>query len=183
MPPCSRVTEGSNAHCDERRPIRRICDFRLQSFPERNARALAPSLLQRRDRYDTWTYLGGLHRNAPERLWMPRSRDAVWAAPSAYVDVLEYLSQHMDEDEAALREKARAAIRSGKLPALRRPDRAWSGHGVGAPCAVCQLPIQRYDLEFEIQFEHDGAPPELDRFQLHLRCFAVWELERHAGQE
>jgi hypothetical protein len=82
--------------------------------------------------------------------------------------------------ELVLREKARAAIRGGKLPAFRRPDRAWSGPGIGALCAVCGLAVQRYDLEFEIQFEHDGASPELDRFHLHLLCFAVWELERHS---
>jgi integrase len=38
-------------------------------------------------------------------------------------------------DEAILREKARDAVRSGKLPA-RRPDRTWGGPGVGAPCTI-----------------------------------------------
>jgi|ERR671918_94702 hypothetical protein len=33
-------------------------------------------------------------------------------------------------DEIVLREKARAVVKSGKLPS-RRPDRTWSGPGVG----------------------------------------------------
>jgi len=33
-------------------------------------------------------------------------------------------------------------------------------------------------LEFAIQFAHDGAVPGLDKVHLHVRCFAVWELER-----
>jgi hypothetical protein len=85
------------------------------------------------------------------------------------------------EDEAILREKARAAISTRGLPAFRRPSRVWTGSGLGAVCAVCELPVQRYELECEIQFEHGADPPLVDRFHLHLRCFAVWELERHGG--
>jgi hypothetical protein len=33
-------------------------------------------------------------------------------------------------------------------------------------------------LEFEIQFAQDGAVAGLDKVRLHVRCFAVWELER-----
>jgi hypothetical protein len=80
-------------------------------------------------------------------------------------------------DEKILREKARAVVVAGKLPS-RRPDRTWGGPGVGAPCAVCELPVQRSELEFEIQFEHDGDQPGLDKFHVHVRCFAAWEFER-----
>ena len=38
--------------------------------------------------------------------------------------------------------------------------------------------MTRDEMEFEIQFEHDGAMPGLDKFHVHIRCFAVWELER-----
>ena len=31
----------------------------------------------------------------------------------------------------------------------------------------------------QLQFKHDGATPGLDRFHLHLRCFAAWEFERN----
>ena len=43
---------------------------------------------------------------------------------------------------------------------------------------MCGLTIAKTELELEIQFAHDGASPELDRFHVHVRCFAVWELER-----
>jgi hypothetical protein len=39
--------------------------------------------------------------------------------------------------------------------------------------------VTRDELEFEIQFEHDGAQPGLDRFHVHIRCFAAWEFERN----
>jgi hypothetical protein len=80
-------------------------------------------------------------------------------------------------DEEILREKARTVVRSGKLPA-RRPDRTWGGPGVGAQCAVCDLPVTKDELEFEIQFARDGDSPGLDKFHVHIRCFAAWEFER-----
>ena len=80
-------------------------------------------------------------------------------------------------DERLLRAKARAAVESGKLP-VRRPDRTWGGPGVGATCAVCDEPVTNSQSEFEIQFVRDGDNPGLDRFHLHIRCFAAWEFER-----
>ena len=80
-------------------------------------------------------------------------------------------------DEAVLRQQARAAIQSGKVPS-QRPDRTWGGPGVGARCAICERPVGRDELEFEVQFAHDGDSPGLDKFHLHLRCFAAWEFER-----
>jgi hypothetical protein len=79
-------------------------------------------------------------------------------------------------DEEALREKARAVIQSGKLPS-RHPDRTWGGPGVGAPCAICGLPVRSTEMEFEIQFTRDGSNPGLDKFHVHLHCFAAWEFE------
>ncbi len=29
-----------------------------------------------------------------------------------------------------------------------------------------------------MQFAYDGDAPGLDKYHLHIRCFAVWELER-----
>jgi hypothetical protein len=80
-------------------------------------------------------------------------------------------------DEKSLRDKARAAVKAGKLPS-RAPTRTWGGPGVGAPCAVCELPVQPDEMEFEIQFAHDGGSPGLDKFHVHIRCFAAWEFER-----
>jgi hypothetical protein len=72
-------------------------------------------------------------------------------------------------DEQALREKARAALRDGRIPA-RRQDKMWSGR-VSGQCAVCGLPVNPEELEFEILF---GS----DKFQLHDECLAAWEFER-----
>jgi phytoene dehydrogenase-like protein len=84
-------------------------------------------------------------------------------------------------DEAYLRERARTAVRSGKLPA-RAPDRTWGGPGVGAQCAVCEKPITKAELEFEIEFARNGEAPGLDKYHVHVRCFAAWEFERRNGQ-
>jgi hypothetical protein len=80
-------------------------------------------------------------------------------------------------DEPILRAQALEAVKSGKLPA-RKPDRTWGGPGIGAPCAVCGKPVTKDEVEFELQFAHDGASPDLDKYHLHLRCFAAWEFER-----
>ena len=79
-------------------------------------------------------------------------------------------------DENSIREKARAVIQSSKLPG-RSPDRTWGGPGVGAPCAICDLPVRRTEMEFEIQFARDGSNPGLDKFHVHLQCFAAWECD------
>jgi hypothetical protein len=81
-------------------------------------------------------------------------------------------------DEAVLRQQARAAIQAGKFPS-HRPDRTWGGPGVGAPCVICGKPVRKDELEFEVQFAHDGDSPGLDKFHLHIRCFAAWEFERN----
>ena len=81
----------------------------------------------------------------------------------------------MEDD--ALRDKVRSVLHGGKLP-NRWPDRTWGGPGVGAPCAVCDLPVERTQMEFEIQFAHAGGNPGLDKYHIHIRCFAAWEFER-----
>jgi len=85
-------------------------------------------------------------------------------------------------DEKILREKARAVVRDGKLPG-RQPDRTWGGPGVGAPCSVCELPVERNEVEFEIQFARDGDNPGLDKYHVHIRCFAAWEFERRGFEQ
>jgi hypothetical protein len=81
-------------------------------------------------------------------------------------------------DEAALRERARNVIQQGKLPA-QAPTRTWGGPGVGAECSVCGLAVTKDQKEFEIQFERDGgSDPGLEKYHVHIRCFAAWEFER-----
>ena len=74
-------------------------------------------------------------------------------------------------------QQARKAIQAGKLP-VRPPDRTWGGPGVDIECPVCGKPVTKADMEFEIQFAHDGTAPGLDNYHLHVRCFAAWEFER-----
>ena len=83
-------------------------------------------------------------------------------------------------DEATLREFVRLAIRNGMLP-RRDPARVWGGPGVGAVCRVCEKPITRDQLEYELEFPPYSGNAGLDKLHklhLHLRCFAAWELER-----
>jgi len=80
-------------------------------------------------------------------------------------------------EEFIFREKAREAIRIGKLPS-RRPDRTWGGTGAGAPCPVRGEIVTKDQLEIEVEFARDGSNPEVDEFHIHVRCFAAWELER-----
>jgi hypothetical protein len=83
-------------------------------------------------------------------------------------------------DEIRLREQARKTVQTGKLPA-RAPDRTWGGPGVGAACSVCEKPVTKQEMEFEIQFARDGKDLEagLDKYHVHIRCFAAWEFERN----
>jgi len=83
-------------------------------------------------------------------------------------------------EEREVRAKVREVLQAGKLP-NRRPDRTWGGPGVGAPCTVCDLPVTKDEMEFEIEFSHDGSNPGLDKFHVHIRCFAAWEFERTNG--
>jgi hypothetical protein len=79
--------------------------------------------------------------------------------------------------EKDVRAKARAVVLAGKLPS-RRPDRTWGGPGVGAICTVCDLPVEPSQMEFEIQFARHGDNLGLDKYHVHIRCFAAWEFER-----
>jgi hypothetical protein len=85
-------------------------------------------------------------------------------------------------NEKSVRELAQEALRAGKLP-RRDPDRTWGGNGVGAPCTICGEPVTPEELEYEIQFAHDGATPGLDTYSLHIRCFVAWEMERTKAQK
>ena len=80
-------------------------------------------------------------------------------------------------DEPILREQARQAIRSGKMPS-RTPDRTYGGPGSRVTCAICGELITPDQSEIEIEFRRRAVPPNLDRYFLHVRCMAAWEFER-----
>lgn len=77
-------------------------------------------------------------------------------------------------DELLLREKAREAIRRRKFPE-RRPDRTARGPGVGALCTVCDRRVTRDEIGYAMEFAY-GAHG-LERYEVHLNCFAAWEFE------
>ena len=83
-------------------------------------------------------------------------------------------------DEPILREKARDAILSGRLPAAK-PSRTFYGHSAGATCAVCGYPVRRGEMHYELEFRASPPPdasPQVRRCHLHHLCFAAWEFER-----
>ena len=80
-------------------------------------------------------------------------------------------------DEKILRAKAREAIRTGKLPS-RRPDRTWGGPGVGAPARCAASPYHEGSVGVRDPVRPRRCNPGLDKFHIHVRCFAAWEFER-----
>jgi len=80
--------------------------------------------------------------------------------------------------ESALRKLARRALDNGKLPRTY-PTRMWGGPGAGDVCALCSVLIVAPDHEYELQYDRQNhLQPGLQSYHLHLRCFAVWEMER-----
>ena len=78
--------------------------------------------------------------------------------------------------EISLREQAREAIQSGRLPA-HPPDRNCVRYGrSGTACPVCVELVKHDEVEREIHFRRQGFG--WDCYHLHPRCFAAWEFER-----
>lgn len=74
----------------------------------------------------------------------------------------------------SIREKAREVVLTGKLPP-RPPERVWGGPGGGAACSICNVPVRRDEVEFELEFFRAG---EISTHHLHAECFTAWECER-----
>jgi hypothetical protein len=82
-------------------------------------------------------------------------------------------------DDSALREKAREAILSGRLPS-RRPDRLWGGPASGEhDCVICGKLLSRDEVQYDLQYSAEGTPSGSVDLPVHLRCFDAWEIERH----
>jgi hypothetical protein len=69
----------------------------------------------------------------------------------------------------------------------------FSGPGSGAVCTVCSAPVKKSDVGIELEFKVRPLPDQgslrevlerlhetlhVQRYELHLRCFAAWEFER-----
>jgi hypothetical protein len=59
-------------------------------------------------------------------------------------------------DESTLREKARNAIKSGKLP-TRRASRTFGGPGSGMTCVVCDELLTQAQVELKVEFNRHGV--------------------------
>jgi signal transduction histidine kinase len=98
------------------------------------------------------------------------------------------------DEESIVRELARAAIQAGKPP-VRPPRRTFGGVGSDTSCAVCGEPIRPNQMEIEMVYVEERlakhtslsavlerlraqSEAEVQRYQLHARCFAAWEFER-----
>ena len=73
------------------------------------------------------------------------------------------------EHEHRLRALARERIAKGELPS-EPALRMWGGDGTGRLCSLCREPVQRDQIEFEV---------ESGRHNLifHMVCQSVWQLE------
>ena len=81
-------------------------------------------------------------------------------------------------DKNQLRQSAREAILTGKLPA-GVSYRSWGGPSSGgAVCAVCDQKVLLRELEYELEFEHEDGHVTPSMFHLHIRCFQAWEYQR-----
>lgn len=78
-----------------------------------------------------------------------------------------------DEDEH-LRVSVRARLNAGILRPLN--GQCWAGSGSGRTCVVCGAPIQKAQVEYEV----DGPRGTV---AVHLACFAIWRRESEALHE
>jgi len=79
-------------------------------------------------------------------------------------------------DEARLRNRAREAIRAGKLP-CRQPDHTFGAPGNGESCALCGEPVAQDQMLIQIGYQRD-ATSKSTSYHLHLGCHEAWEFER-----
>jgi hypothetical protein len=75
------------------------------------------------------------------------------------------------QQEEALQKRARERIEQGLLP-REKPTRLWGGHGSGASCSLCDLPIANSEPEMELEYE---PPTRIPTVRFHLRCQSIWD--------
>ena len=69
----------------------------------------------------------------------------------------------------------RHKLANGTLPTNSIP-RVWGGPGHGESCDACETIIPKDEWVIEGISLAEGRKP----LQLHVECFHLWELERHA---
>jgi hypothetical protein len=78
--------------------------------------------------------------------------------------------------EVMLRECARERMKSGALQ-TRNPVASYAGNGSGALCALCEEPISKAEVEFELDFA-DAGDASRATIHMHFRCRRIWDAER-----
>jgi len=70
------------------------------------------------------------------------------------------------------------ALRAGKLP-NHRPDNMWAGPSGGGDCAICEAPLEREEMEYELEYIRNGPDPGVDTHRVHIRCFTarIWKVQ------
>jgi hypothetical protein len=76
--------------------------------------------------------------------------------------------------EQELRPVARERIAKGQLPRYA-PSTIWGGYGSGNLCSLCDQPIERDQIEYEIEDPGEHAASSTYRF--HMVCQSIWQLE------
>jgi hypothetical protein len=55
------------------------------------------------------------------------------------------------------------------------PYHVWAGHGQGMPCDRCKRPIEKQEVEYEVEWE---AQPQTESLHFHRLCYQEWEVEK-----
>jgi hypothetical protein len=79
----------------------------------------------------------------------------------------------LTQQEAELEPLAREGIAGGRLPRGVAAT-MWGGYGQGRPCSLCGKPIERDEVEYEVEVLVDRAAVTL---RLHILCESAWRLE------
>jgi hypothetical protein len=72
------------------------------------------------------------------------------------------------QDGSALRE----TVQAGKLP-NGPPDKMWAGRSDGGPCAICGVPVELEEMEYELEYIRNDPDPGVDTHHVHIRCFTA----------
>jgi len=76
-------------------------------------------------------------------------------------------------DYRHLVDQVRDATRRGRIPA-RPADQVWGGAGSGGLCAICELRLERHEVEYELEFSEGGSARS---YHVHVACCMTWEAE------
>ena len=82
-----------------------------------------------------------------------------------------------DADGSQRRRRLIAArLRVAVLPHYRS-QRTFGGRGEGTPCACCDEPIAREEVQYDVE-QHDAAggnvPEQVRSIPMHLHCYRLW---------